>query len=285
MISIKSYEFLKRLYGYLNNQKNQGTFVIELFNAAGSRYFTMPASYAKRTNDYLEAERRYVKDRSLTAEIKASFPNPIDVGGLADFIAKNLKENKLLLCMTAFGIPAKTESDLGKFARSLAMQFGLFVTSPADDVDNSIWSVYQTLLQGKEIKNEDLHGPRYAGDDVIVDMSGRSHDAVCYEIIHHVWLIQNHGAHEWRGRRLVLVNGHEIRPRPRQTVIPLPDLKPGGHTKIATDIDARGFEGNFECKWEMQDADGENCFPNHRWDFNIRIHVTLDPSVGGKTRG
>jgi hypothetical protein len=59
-VGIKSYEFLKKLYGYLNNQKNQGTFVIKFFNAAGNRYFTMPASYASRTNDYndyLEAER------------------------------------------------------------------------------------------------------------------------------------------------------------------------------------------------------------------------------------
>ena len=104
MIGIKSYEFLKKLYGYLNNQKNQGTFVIEFFNAAGSRYFTMPASYASRTNDYLEAERRYVKDRSLTMEIKASFPNPVDVDGLTGFIAKNLKQNELLLCMVDYKV-------------------------------------------------------------------------------------------------------------------------------------------------------------------------------------
>ena len=267
------------------NQKNQGTFVIEFFNAAGSRYFTTPASHANRTNDYLEAERRYVKDRSLTVEIKESFPNPMDVDGLTGFIAKNLKQNELLLCMAAFGIPANTDSDLEKFVKSLAVQFNLLVTSPADDVDNSIWSVYHTLLQGKEIKKEDLHGPRYAGDNVVVDTSGKRHDAACYEIVHHTWSIQNRGNKEWHGRRLVLTNGDEIRPRPKQTALPLPDLKPGEYTKIATDIDARGFEGNFECKWEMQDTDGENCFPNHKWDFNIRIHVMFHTSVGGKTRG
>ena len=45
--------------------------------------------------------------------------------------------------------------------------------------------------------------------------------------------------------------------------------------KIATDINAGGFEGKFDCKWEMQDANGENCFPNYTWDFNIQISVTF----------
>jgi hypothetical protein len=68
-------------------------------------------------------------------------------------------------------------------------------------------------------------------------------------------------------------------------VIPVPDTDPGGFTKIVADIDARGFEGNFECKWEMQDADGVNCFPNKRWDFNIRFQVTFHTSDEGDTRG
>jgi hypothetical protein len=118
-------------------------------------------------------------------EIKASFPNPVDVDGLTGFIAKNLKQNELLLCMADFGIPSNTDADLGKFARSLAVQFSLLVTSPTDDVDNSVWPVYQTLLRGEEIKKEDLRGSRYSGDDVVVDMSGRSHDVACYEIVRH----------------------------------------------------------------------------------------------------
>lgn len=65
--TIKSNEFLKNLYRYLDNQRNQRTYVIQFFNAAGSRYFEMPLSYAKRTNDALEAERQYMKNRSLTA--------------------------------------------------------------------------------------------------------------------------------------------------------------------------------------------------------------------------
>lgn len=187
--------------------------------------------------------------------------------------------------MAEFGIPSGAEQDKAKFAYALATQFSLFVTTHGDDVDNAVWEMYQTLLAGQPISADDISGPRYAGDDVLVEFGGRRHEADCYEIIHHEWKLQNRGTCEWHDRKLVLVNQTEIHPRPAQTVIPVPDTSPGESTKIATDIDARGFEGNFDCKWEMQDADRENCFPNKRWDFNIRIQVTFHTSDEGDTRG
>lgn len=283
--SIKSNEFLNKLYGFLDNQRNQGTYIIEFFNAAGSHYFVMPLAYKDRTNEALEGERHYAKDRPLIPEIKESFPNPINLDGLAAFIDKNLPANKLTACMAGFGIPSGAEQDKAKFAHALAAQFSLFVTTPGDDFDNAVWEMYQTLLAGQPISADDISGPRYAGDEVLVEFGGRRHEADCYEIVHHKWKLQNRGTREWRGRKLVLVNQAEIHPRPVKTVIPVPDTGPGEFTKIATDIDARGFEGNFECKWEMQDADGENCFPNKRWDFNIRIQVTFHTSDEGDTRG
>ena len=90
-----------------------------------------------------------------------------------------------------------------------------------------------------------------------------------------MWSIQNRGNQEWHGRKLVLVNADEIYPEIMQTVIPIPDTRPNETIKIATDINAGGFEGKVDCKWEMQDADGENCFPNYTWDFNIQICVTF----------
>ena len=254
-------------------------------NAAGSHYFVMPLAYKNRTNEALEGERHYAKDRPLIPEIKESFPNPINLDGLAAFIDKNLPANKLAACMAEFGIPSGAQLDKAKFAHALAAQFSLFVTTPGDDVDNAVWEMYQTLLAGQPISADDISGPRYAGDDVMVEFGGRRHEADCYEIIHHEWKLQNRGTCEWHDRKLVLVNQTEIHPRPIKTVIPVPDTRPGEFTKIATDIDARGFEGNFECKWEMQDADGENCFPNKRWDFNIRIQVTFHTSDEGDTRG
>lgn len=285
MSSIKSNEFLNKLYGFLDNQRNQGTYIIEFFNAAGSHYFVMPLAYKDRTNEALEGERHYAKDRPLIPEIKESFPNPINLDGLAAFIDKNLPANKLTACMAEFGIPSGAEQDKAKFAHALAAQFSLFVTTPGDDVDNAVWEMYQTLLAGQPISADDISGPRYAGDDVMVEFGGRRHEADCYEIVHHEWKLQNRGTREWRGRKLVLVNQTEIHPRPVKTVIPVPDTRPGEFTKIAMDIDARGFEGDYECRWEMQDANGENCFPNKRWDFNIRIHVAFKAMAGGEERG
>lgn len=285
MNDTKSYEFLNKLYAFLDNQKNQGVYVIRFFNAAGSYHFRLSENRQHQTNEYLEAERRYAIDQALIPEIKESFPNPIKLDELAAFIAKNLSDSKLPACMTEFDIPSGAVQDKDKFCRALAAQFSLFVTSQDDDVDDAIWEMYQTLLEGQPISAEDISGPRYAGDDVYVEFGGKRHDADCYDIVHHEWKLQNRGKVPWRNRKLVLVNQADIHPRPIGTAVPVPDTDPGGFTKIATDIDARGFEGNFDCKWEMQDADGVNCFPNKRWDFNIRIQVTFHTSDEGDTRG
>lgn len=183
--------------------------------------------------------------------------------------------------MNDFGIPAEVEANVTKFSRALALQFYKFVRSDADEIENSIWEFYQSLLRNEKIDESKWQGPLYPGDDVFVDIQGRTHQAECYQIIHHVWQIKNRGNQEWHDRRLVLKNGNKIHPRPRETTIPVHDLLPGKYIKISTDIDARGFEGNFECEWEMQDKDGNNCFPNHKWDFNVMIRVEFGRKDGG----
>ena len=282
MNGTKSCEFLKKLYGFLDNQKNQGVYIIQFFNAAGSTYFHLPENRQHQTNEYLEAERRYAIDRPLTQEIKESFPDPIHLDNLAGYISQNMKQGCLQQCMEEFGVPTGEEQDLEKFSRALAIQFSLFVKAKDDELPSSVWDVYQNLLKGYEIKQEDLRGPRYKGDEVYVEDRDKYHEAGCYEIIHHKWKIHNSGLQQWHGRNLVMVNQDEIHPRPVKTVIPIPDTQPGEIIEITTDIDARGFEGEFECKWQMQDTDGENCFPNKRWDFNIKIQVTFNVTAGGK---
>ena len=285
MNDTKSYEFLKKLYAFLSNQRNQGVYVVRFLYAAGSNYFRLPENRQHQTNGYLEAERRYALNRSLTPEIKASFQNHVRLDDLTGFISQNMKRDSFAQCMEEFGVPSDAAQDLEKFARALAMQFNLFVNTEDDDVPDSVWQVYQTLLKGSEITQEDLRGARYKGDDVYVDIGNRKHIADCYEIVHHEWRLQNRGEVPWRNRRLVLMNQAEIHPRPVQTIIPIQDTDPGEFTKIATNIDARGFEGDFECKWEMQDADSENCFPNKKWEFNISIRVAFNATAGGEKRG
>ena len=259
----------------LANQKNQGVYIIRLFNAAGSSHFTLPANRQHWTNEYLENERHYAKDRALTDEIKASFPNPIDLDGLARFITDSLNSNKLASCMADFGTPTGTEVDKDKFAKALSIQFGRFVISTESDISNDVWQIYQSLLNGEEISPNEIKGPRYSGDAAGVFSGSKQISANCYENLRYIWSIQNCGKQEWHGRKLVLVNANEIYPEIKQTVIPIPDAKPNETIKIATDINAGGFEGKFDCKWEMQDANGENCFPNYTWDFNIQISVTF----------
>lgn len=259
----------------MNNQKNQGVYIIRFFNAAGSSYFSLPANRQNWTNAYLEKERHYAKDRVLPGEIKASFPNPIDLDGLTRFISDNLEVNKLVSCMSEFGIPSGTETDKDTFSKSLAIQFGRFVTSAEDDIGNDVWQIYQSLMNGDEINSEDIKGARYSGDAAGVFSENKRITANCYERLRYIWTIQNRGKQEWHGRKLVLVNVDEIQPEITPMVISIPDTKPNEIIKIAADINAEGFEGNFNCKWEMQDADGENCFPNYRNDFNIEICVVF----------
>lgn len=273
-IGIKSNEFLGKLYNFLIKQKNQGVFVIKFFNAAGSRYFTLSANRAHWTNIYLENERHYAKDRVLTDEIKSSFTSPINIDGLACFISENLDSNKLLSCMAEFGIPAGTEENKDKFARALSVQFSHFVIRPEADISNDVWQIYQSLLNGEEINPKDISRPMYAGDSVAV-YSKNLIKLNCYEHFHHEWKIQNRGKQEWQERKLVLVNQDEIRPEILRAVISIPYTRPNETIKITTDINAGGFEGKFDCKWEMQDADGNNCFPNYIRDFNIQICVTF----------
>ena len=37
---------------------------------------------------------------------------------------------------------------------------------------------------------------------------------------------------------------------------------PGETVKVSVEIDGRGFEGTYVCKWIMADQDGVDCFPD-----------------------
>jgi len=48
---------------------------------------------------------------------------------------------------------------------------------------------------------------------------------------------------------------------------------PGKEIKITTGFDARGFEGKYECIWQMQDSNGNDCFPNNEKQFCILFEI------------
>ena len=73
----------------------------------------------------------------------------------------------------------------------------------------------------------------------------------------------------------MFANHDKVRPRAEANSIGIPDTPPGKGIKITTSIDARGFEGKFECMWEMQDSDGNDCFPNNKRMFCVQIETRM----------
>lgn len=273
MSTIKSFEFIKEMYLYLVKQENQGVFVINFFIAGGSSYFTLPKSKSRRTTAYLENERHYAKDRVLTPEMKASFPNPIMVDELTNFLETNLDSGKVRDCMNSFGIPASYKENKRYLARALAIQFQMFITHYVDDVNNAIIVEYQRQVLGVEDEPNKFIGPLINGDDVWVEDKERNHKVKIYEEFKHTWVIHNSGHRCWYGRKLVFVNTTDVRPSSNEIEIEIPETAPGEIIKIATSFLARGIEGKFNCIWEMRDSDGNNCFPNHRRMFNVTIDI------------
>lgn len=140
-----------------------------------------------------------------------------------------------------------------------------------DDVDDILAMTYEAE---KTNNSEEITGalpqPLYMGDSVNA-FYNRIHVIQSYEKVIHQWEIINTGKLVWTGRKLVYMRGDKDRPEANPSVIELPDIKPNQSIKITTTIDGRGFDGITYCKWEMQDADGQNCFPKRDTIFSVTI--------------
>ena len=265
----------------MSKQKNQGVFVTNCFTAAGSTFFSLSKSKAKQTSDNLEYQRMIYKGkehggRSITAEMKSSFPDPFPIDTLATFFLDSLKEEKLRDAMTAFAIPTSVTPDRAVLSKSLAAQFQLLIQSDDDDVDDIVAVKYQQFLSEPAPEPVQRLTPLYSGDNAWLDVgTKRYYSLSIYDVIQHTWAIRNNGSQTWRGRKLVFANHDKVRPRAESNSIDIPDTPPGKDTKITTSINARGFEGRFDCLWEMQDSDGNDCFPNNKRMFCIQIETKM----------
>jgi len=276
VVRINASEFFKKVYPYLNNQKNQGVFVTNCFIAAGSTVFSLPRLKTKQTSDNLEYQRMLYKGgRQITTDMKASFPDPFPLDSLSEFFADNIREDRLRDVMTAFAIPVSADSDRLLLSKSLASQFQLLIQSESNDVDDIVALKYQQLLLEPDTQPVKQLTPLYPGDSawVLECKPQRSYSVHCYDKFQHTWVIRNNGTQTWRGRKFVFANCNEVRPRADINSIDIPDTPPGKDIKITTGFDARGSEGKFDCVWEMQDRNGENCFPNDMRKFNISINI------------
>lgn len=147
----------------------------------------------------------------------------------------------------------------------------LLIDSDSEDVDDTVILDYQQIkLEGIDLKDKECRQPLYKGDNVSVYQNVR-HEISSYDSVTHTWELMNTGKIIWTGRKLVYKRGPKDRPEAHPNVIEIPDVKPNERIKITTTFDGRGFDGVTYCKWEMQDSDGENCFPERDSLFCVTI--------------
>ena len=226
------------------------------------------------SDDYLKS--LYNGNKPFSSNFKKQLPKPVNLDPLTTFFQSHLKGEYVGPLIDAFGIPVSIERKKEYIAAALAEQVKSFIESKTEDAPFVIIEAYERQRVSGIQSGYQLSQVLYAGDNVWVEPRGNKYNVVCYETIHHEWVIHNYGKAIWTGRSLVLVNRSEIKPKFSLTKINIPDVMPGKITKIAVDIFANGFEGSFNCKWEMQDSEGNNCFPNSRFVFDVILNVSFD---------
>lgn len=252
-------EFSKKLYKNLSGLNNQGYFIGALFNAAGSNFFELKPAY--NTDGY--QRKVYRGDRSLTQDMKDSFPKPINSEKLIDFFQSRIGETALIKLMEDFGIPKGEPQDKELLCRALCKQLHNIVTDASNEVDNIVASEYSRLLSDPCLELDNVT-PNYPGDDfILVSVNPlESHVVGFYHIFEHQWILKNNGTVIWENRYLECVNQAEIRIRALNKIVSIPKTRPGENAVIKVQFDSRGFEGKYESIWEMKDINGTLCFPN-----------------------
>ena len=143
--------------------------------------------------------------------------------------------------------------------------------STEEDVEDIVALEYQDAKSNNEKATENITiKPLYIGDSVNV-FHDRKHEIQSYDKILHTWELYNSGKIKWAGRKLVYMRKPKDRPEANPSVIDVPEVEPGKNIKITTTFDGRGFDGITNCIWEMQDADGQNCFPQRESLFSVTI--------------
>ena len=119
--------------------------------------------------------------------------------------------------------------------------------------------------------------PLYQGDSIAVYGGEQGYQKQTNESFRHTWELRNTGLVTWEHRKLVFIKTYKVGPLAEETEIEIPKVVPGTNKKIAVVMQTRGKEGRFDCHFEMHDADGRNCFPNHKSIFDIKVKVDFVP--------
>jgi len=243
--------------------KSQAKFIDELFEAAGGKPF-IADSYKKGL---------FNGSKPFTDNQKSPQSGKDNIAALTNFFANYIDESKIPLIIAAFGIPEKNTPDKNALAMALAKQMKALIESDAEETDNILILEYQNAKRSDNLSVEPLRKPLYEGDSVYVNFSPNKQYVIeSHDTFEHTWILENTGAQRWTERRLVYVRGLKDRPEATPSIVEIPETKPKERIKITTTFDGRGFDGVTDCVWEMQDSEGENCFP----DRNTLFCVTID---------
>lgn len=254
-------DFCKTVGKFCPNITSHEQFIDELFTAAGAKPF-ISESYKRKLYTgaklFIESQRCPLqgKDNKKT---------------LTNFFDRNIPDDKTLDVLMAFGIPEKENPNKNALCCALALQMNAIIDGDDNGADDIMVISYQEHKKvGVIDANQGLYNPIYPGDSAYVFSESR-YEIGIYDTFSHTWIIQNTGKVTWENRKLVYKRGAKDRPEANPSEIPIPDTKPNESIKITTTFDGRGFEEITRCIWEMQDEDGDNCFPNQVSLFCVTI--------------
>lgn len=267
MILIKDYsDKVKKSFA---TTKSQGRFMREVFRAAG--YDRFP-----NRSDEEYAKKICNGTKPITDNMIEGFQRPYRIVDLAEYFERNIDIRKKTILANAFGISDKSV-DIGNLSKALAAQFFGLVevgggTKSADDI---VDATYRKLKDGVA-SNDIISVPHHSGDRAWIANGQRSrhYTKEFYEKFEHVWLIRNDGRVPWNNRRLICTTKQSQSIKIDVYEVDVPDTNPGETAEISMTVDARGNEGSFTSIWIMEDAMGNNCFPNERWLFEFTVTVT-----------
>lgn len=246
------------VYKSCPNIKSQKAFIEKLFKAAGDGVF-ISDSYKKGL---------FNGGKPFSVSQKEPFRGKDNLALLTEFFETEITDTGGALI--SLGIPEKGTPDKHALAVALAQQMKQMIESDNEDVENILVLQYQQVKQNTAPETNNFAKPLYPGDSVSVYQDHR-HEIQSFEKVEHTWELLNTGNIPWTGRKLIYKRGPKDRPEANPNIIDLPDVPPKKSIKITTTFDGRGFDGTTNCVWEMQDADGDNCFPNRESLFCVTI--------------
>lgn len=245
--------------------RSQKKFIQEMTEAGGSKLYVSDSYYKQLfsgSKPFTNNLREPLRGRDNLVQLTGFFENKItDV-------------NRVI---AGFGIPETGTPNKHALAVALAIQLRAIIESDEGAEPDVLILEYQTQCSANEDDKTASAGlePLYPGDAIYVGGT-MSYKIKSTDVFQHTWELANYGTQTWTGRKLVYIRDPRIdRPEADPDVIDIPEVKPGKSIKITTTFDGRGFDSGpyeaFHCKWEMQDENGENCFPGRSLLFCVTI--------------